>query len=73
LPQKGDCKATTTPTKIEWKFSSNSDDLQDCALRFFSDQKTDGWYTRYHIYVTDIKLEKGTVATDWCPADEDAM
>jgi hypothetical protein len=26
-----------------------------------------------YVYMCGLKIEKGTEATDWCPADEDAM
>jgi hypothetical protein len=28
---------------------------------------------KYPIYITDIKLEKGSTATEWCAADEDLI
>jgi hypothetical protein len=48
--------------------------MNSCSLRFFSDIKTNGSVVCWPVYITDIKLEKGIIATDWCAAvDENAM
>ena len=49
-------------------------DANSVCIRFFNDiPDAEGNRTKYPVYVTDIKLEEGTVATPWCLADEDLM
>ena len=62
---------TNKPKRFVWTFSSSSENMQSCRLRFFFDRAALGYYVYYNTYITDIKLEKGNKSTDWSPAPED--
>ena len=52
-------------TKIRHRIDAT---LPDNYIEFFSN-----YYSNNYFRIKNLKLEKGTVATDWCPADEDGM
>ena len=50
--------------------SNNASGLTNCELRF-DNNGTPTIGTNHNLYIRDVKLEKGTKATDWTPAPED--
>lgn len=73
LPQKF-FEATATPTRHKYTVWSYSSDMAIAKLRFFVYEKdSEGYFSKYPIYVTDIKIEEGTKATSWTAAPEDVL
>lgn len=73
LPQKF-FEATATPTRHKYTVWSYSSDMATAKLRFFVYEKdSEGYFSKYPIYVTDIKIEEGTKATSWTAAPEDIL
>lgn len=73
LPQKF-LEATPTPTRHLWTISSDHADITDAILRFIIyEADNEGYYAKYPIYVTDIKIEEGTKATSWTAAPVDIL
>lgn len=73
LPQKF-FEATATPTRHKYTVWSYSSDMAIAKLRFFVYEKdSEGYFSKYPIYVTDIKIEEGTKATSWTAAPEDIL
>ena len=64
---------TSTPKKFAQVMTSPNSDMNDAVLRFFSNQldASGTYYAKNTVYITDIKLEEGNVATDWSPAPKD--
>lgn len=58
---------TLTPTRYTWTFYSSSPDISRCRLRFFRAGGFETW-----VNVVDVKLECGSVATEWSEAISDA-
>lgn len=71
LPQEF-LEATSVPTRHSWTISSPDEEMVDAILRFFVyEADSEGYFAKYAIYVTDIKIEEGNKATDWTPAVQD--
>ena len=71
LPQEF-FEATSVPTRHSWTISSPDEEMGDAILRFFVyEADSEGYFAKYAIYVTDIKIEEGNKATDWTPAVQD--
>lgn len=69
-PWNGDLN--NQPKRFKWTFSSSSEAIKACKLRFlFDTTASTGEYVKFDTFITDIKLEKGNKATDWSPAPED--
>lgn len=67
LPEKA-FTLNATPTRYVFPIYTTHSDMPKGYLRFYKEQG----FTET-VYVTDIKLELGNVATDWTPAPEDYL
>lgn len=71
LPQEF-FEATPIPTRHSWTISSPEEEMLDAIFRIFAyEADSEGYFAKYAIYVTDIKIEEGNKATDWTPAVQD--
>ena len=73
LPQKF-LEVTSVPERYHWTVSSQHTDMTNARFRVFTyEADAEGYYAKYPIYVTDIKIERGNSVTDWTPAPEDMV
>lgn len=65
LPEKG-FNLTTTPTKFTWTLNSSDSNMKACSMRFFYYSYSGGNQNiSTDAYITDIKLEEGSISTSW--------